>query len=130
MQYEFPLVIGGYRYNLLKRCLHEVGIEPLGCGDVAGKTVLNFARNLTALEQEKLCNLMDNRPTYPPVSETVFKILDIGEFLDYFVQVCGIKFTLYCSGEERTNYLELHCNRQLNDEEINKVKATYASLIQ
>lgn len=129
MQYSYPKISGGYRYNLLKRCLHEVGIEPIGCGDVGEETVLQFDRGLTTSEQFCLDVLMRHNPTFPPASKTVFKIVDIGEKLDWFNKQTGIEFTLYCTGDGVIDILELHTSEVLTQSEIEHVIQVFSQMI-
>jgi hypothetical protein len=124
-QYSFPKVSGGYRWNLLKRCLYEIGLEPTACHDSENTTVLIFSRALTAKEENALEVLMQDNPCMPPKSTTVFKIADIGEFIEAFNQQCGMNLKLFCS----ENNLELHTDTQLTPEEKSKVVDTYKSLI-
>ena len=83
--YYYPQVsTDGYRWNMLQRCLYEVGLEPIGSGDVGTQTYLEFSRDLTAAEKTKLDTLMSDNPTFPPSGGGGFIIKDIYENFTQF----------------------------------------------
>jgi len=130
MTYRFEQVSGGFRYNLLKRCLHEVGIEPIGCHDEGEETVVIFDRELTEYENKKLQFLMKDNPTFPPKrSNHIFRIVDIGEWIDYFNKATGIEFHLYCNHLEDIDVLELHTNDHLTWGQVQNVRTQYSKLM-
>lgn len=106
-----------------------MGVEPVGCHDQEDNTVLIFDRELSEQEKQRLDSLMNNDPTFPPKSKTIFRIVDIGEKLDWFNEQCGIGLRLFCSGNERTDVLELHTEQELTEEQKQKVKQVFSNLI-
>lgn len=78
MEYGFPIVTSGYRWNLLKRCQYEVGLEPTCISDVGEQTVIAFERELTAQELSALSALMEDSPQNPPngMEQILIKDLD------------------------------------------------------
>lgn len=134
MDYIFPQVVGGYRWNLLKRCLHEVGIEPSCVSDVGEKTIVQFDRALSDAEVEALDALMNDNPTYPPSnSGTVLTVDDIWEQFSAFKQNAGVDLKMYFSekdpGSGNINQIELHSTEVLTQEQKDSIKTAYANLI-
>lgn len=139
MEYSYPQVSGGYRWNMNQRILNEVGIKPTMTGDTPDgsggmKTVVNFDRALTTTEKETLDVVMASNPTKPPVaSGTVFKIKDIWNRLNDFKLATGLDFKLYYSesvpGSGNIDQIELHAPKTLSTQERNKTISEYSKLI-
>lgn len=77
--YWYPQVSGGYRWNMLQRCVYQVGLEPINTGDANGQTYLTFSRALTTTEKANLDALMADNPTFPPSTGVGLIIKDIYE---------------------------------------------------
>jgi hypothetical protein len=134
MQYTYPKVTGGFRWNALKRCLNEIGIEPISMCDVEGTTFLQFDRKLTAEEKSGLDALMQDDPQYPKKGHTVLKIVDIWEQFDEFKKNAGLPdLRLYYSetveGSGLVDQIELQHPTPLSSEQIEQIKQAYISLI-
>lgn len=127
----------GYRWNILQRCLNEVGIEPINCFDtqIDGilKTILSFSRELTIAEKTNLDTLMANNPTLPPTTGgTIFKIDDIWEKLANFRSTTGIQWKLYFSQSVANgpiDTIELHAGQTLTTPQKNQTRNAFAALI-
>jgi hypothetical protein len=138
MEYKYPQVTGGYRWNMVQRILNEVGLKPTMTGDVPEgdtmKTVVSFNRALTENEKAVLDTVMASNPTLPPAnSGTVLKIKDIWNKLNDFKTATGQEFKLYYSesvlGSGNVDQIELHASKTFTTQERNKVLAEYAKLI-
>lgn len=134
MQYSYPKVEGGFRWNALKRCLNEIGIEPVSMCDVEESTFLSFDRELTAGEKSRLDALMQDDPQHPKKGETVMKIIDIWEQFDEFRKDVGLpELRLYYSetvpGSGVVDQIELQHPTPLTQEQTERVKQAYISLI-
>lgn len=125
---------------MLQRIKNEVGIEPIGSGDVGDsqgnwRTYLDFSRDLTIAEKALLDVVMVSNPTFPPTNSlTVLKIQDIFEKLAQFNTATGLNLKLYCSesvpGSGVIDQIELHSSVLLTLQQKNKVVSEYAKLIQ
>jgi len=137
--YKYPQVIGGYRWNILKRCLKEVGVEPLYVGDMPENSILYtfvvFSAPLTAPQEAALNTLMSNNPQFPPSpgANTRFIIKDIYEFFDQFEADVGVGLDIYFSetvpGSGEINRIEIIANKAMTNAEKNKLRNAYSSLI-
>lgn len=133
--YKYPKVSGGYRWNMLKRCLYEVGIEPVNTSDIGEETWLQFSRELTASEQAALNTLMTSNPTYPPGNDvTIVKIQDIWEKFEAFKSACGLpNLKLYYSesipGSGNIDTIEIHNPTPLSNSQKNILKGAYSALL-
>jgi hypothetical protein len=130
--YYYPQVQGGYRWNLLQRCLHEVGIEPMGISDVGEQTVIQFSRELTALEKTKLDTLMADNPTFPPSTGVGLIIKDIWENFEAFKADCqlpGLRI-FYTAAQPggAIDQIYLWHPTTLNTQQKNRVKTAYSNL--
>jgi hypothetical protein len=134
MQYTYPKVSGGFRWNALKRCLNEIGIEPVSMCDVEESTFFQFDRELTVEEKSGLDALMQDDPQHPKKGETVLKIVDIWERFDDFKRHAGLpELRLYYSetveGSGLVDQIELQHPTPLSSEQIESIKQAYISLI-
>jgi|SRR6185369_1298227 len=133
MKYLYPQVHGGFRWNMLKRCLNEIGIEPVSSGDVGSETYLEFVRELSTQEKSLLDALMADNPTYPPTGTLRFKVVDLWEKLQQFNQSSGSNFKIYYNesvpGSGKIDSIELHSSSPLTTTQKSKVKTAYANLI-
>jgi hypothetical protein len=139
MNYSYPQVQAGYRFNMTERITQEVGIAPIGtCDESAGDTMMTtitFADPLTDDQKAKLDALMADNPTFPPTtSGTVFKIWDIYERLADFNAQCGTELRIYYSesvpGSGVIDQIELHAPTTLSDSEKARVLSAWAGIIQ
>jgi hypothetical protein len=95
-EYTYPKVTSGYRWNLLKRCLWEVGIEPTCIGDRDIITYLQFDRDLTTTEKTTLDTIMSGDPQNPPTTGIRLSIKDLwggtngGEDFEAFKVACNL----------------------------------------
>lgn len=95
-QYNFPKITTGYRWNLLKRCLWEIGVEPICIGDDSQGTYLQFDRNLTLAEEATLNTIMSGDPQNPPSTGVRLSIKDLwggtnaGENFEAFKIACNL----------------------------------------
>jgi hypothetical protein len=133
MDYYYPKVSGGYRWNMLKRCLWEVGIEPIGSGDIGEQTCLTFDRELTTTEKTKLDNLMADNPTFPPSSGVTVVIRDLWEEFEGFKTACGLPdlrifFVEATTGSGIVNRIKLWHPTPLTATQKTNVKTAYQNL--
>lgn len=136
MKYFYPQVQGGYRWNMLQRCLNEVGIEPIGSGDVGEplQTYLDFSRELTQSEKAILDNVMASNPTLPPApTGTVFVIRDVWNQKSLIEEQMGFPYQVYYSesnpGSGDIDQVELHFANTLTNPQRNKIVSEYSKLI-
>jgi hypothetical protein len=137
MRYQYQQVQGGYRWNMLQRCLNEVGVEPIGSGDIQidGNmvTYLEFSRDLTDTEKTALDTLMASNPTLPPTGTARVKIKDIYERLPDFIAASGLNIKLYYSestlGSGKVDTIELHTASPLTSTQKNKIQTAFAGLL-
>jgi hypothetical protein len=139
MTYFYPQVVGGYRWNMLQRCLNEVGIEPIDSGDTSGQTYLAFSRELTLTEKIALDLLMLSNPTFPPANtgKTTYEIKDIWETRQQFSVAVGggvaLEFFIYYTesvpGSGSFDRIQLHFKKALSASERNKVADEQSKLM-
>lgn len=131
--YNYPLEEGGYHWNMLQRCRHEVGIEPISTFITDDERVLKFDRKLTAEEKTKLDALMADEPGQPPKGTAQLQIDDLWERFEKFKQSSGIDWRLYYAesvrGSGNFDLIELHCDEELNEEQLKQARLAYADLI-
>lgn len=89
-QYFFPQVTTGYRWNLLKRCLYEMGVEPLSICDMNDQTVLEFHDELDAFQKDALEEIMKTDPQNANPEWDFVELLDIEAVIDMFREQTGI----------------------------------------
>lgn len=133
MTYYYPKVQGGYRWNMLKRCLWEVGIEPIATSDIGEQTVLTFSRELTVAEKTALDTLMADNPTLPPSTGVRVTIRDLWEDFEGFKVACGLPnlkifFVENVSGSGAVDRIQLWHPTPLTNTEKNRVKTAYNNL--
>lgn len=140
MTYQYPQVTSGYRWNILQRCINEVGVEPTNLSDISISdvwyTVVEFSRELTAQEKSNLDTLMVSNPGYPPTepANTVYQILDIWETRGEFSTKLGnLQFNIYYNesvpGVSGFDRIQLHFKKALGSAEKNKVKDEHSKLL-
>jgi hypothetical protein len=134
MEYKYPQVSGGYRWNMVQRILQTVGIKPTMTGDSSGFTVINFDRELTAPEKTLLDGVMADNPTQPPtLTGTKFVIKDIWSQKATIGTAMGATYRVYYSesvlGSGDINQIEIHFDTNLTTTQRNKVLTAYANLI-
>lgn len=134
MDYDYQQVSGGYRWNMLQRIFNEVGIEPIGSGDVDDRTVLTFSRPLTDTEKQKLDTLMASNPTFPPsTGGTIFVVRDVWNQKTLIEDAMGATYKLYYSesviGSGDIDQVELHFDQVLTSTQCDKVISEYGKLI-
>lgn len=134
MTYYYPLVTTGYRWNLLKRCLWEIGIEPVCIADSGEQTFLEFSRELEAEEKFILDGIMLDNPQHPPSGGDAVTIVDVWEEFEQFKQVCGLPDLCLFYGEAvegsgNINRVILWHPTALSDEEKQLVKTAYNNLL-
>lgn len=140
MQYPYPQVTTGYRWNILERIKNEVGIIPTNLSDVSisdvWHTVVETDGELTAEEKTKLDTLMANNPGFPPTEavNTVYNVKDIWETRLEFSTVLGnLPFFIYYNesvpGSGVFDRIQLHFRKGLGQAEKNKVKDEFAKLL-
>lgn len=135
MTYTYPLVTGGYRWNMLKRCLYEVGLEPINSGDAGEQTYLTFERELTAAEKTALDTLMADNPTYPPTAgvSAQFLVDDIWEKFLQFRTACGLPnlklyYTESVPGSGKIDSIVLQHPTPLTNTQKTSVRDAYRNL--
>lgn len=136
MNYRYPQVQGGYRWNMLQRIAHAVGLEPVGTSDVQvdsqWETCLTFSRELTEAEKAALDAVMADNPTFPPSSPTRFVVRDVWNQRNAIAAAIGVPYRIFYSqsveGGE-VDQVELHFDRPLTEAEKGRVRDTYARLI-
>lgn len=119
---------------MLQRILHTVGMEPVGSGDIEGKTVLEFDRELNEEEKANLDKVMADDPTLPPKNPgSRFLIRDVLNFQKQISEAIGYPYTLFYSesvpGSGNVDQIELHFAESLTQEQKEKVLSEYAKLI-
>lgn len=139
MQYQYPQVSGGYRWNMMQRIEQTVGLKPNMTGDTPDgsegmKTVVEFSRELTAPEKALLDTLMADSPTQPPTTGgSKFVIRDIWNQKATFEAALGLTYRVYYSesvpGSGNVDQIEIHFDSTLTTQQRNKVLSEYAKLI-
>lgn len=134
MEYKYPQVSGGYRWNMMQRIEETVGIRPTMTGDVEGATVVAFSRELTTEEKALLDTLMASDPTNPPTTGgTKFVIRDIWSQKSVFETAIGLPYRVYYSestpGSGNVDQIEIHFDSTLTTAQRNKVISEYGKLI-
>jgi hypothetical protein len=136
MKYFYPQIdrSKGYAWNMLQRILNTIGIEPIGSGDVAGQTYLEFSRDLTNAEKAQVDSIMANNPTIPPVDTgSVFIIRDVWNQKDLIATQMGFPYKVYYSesvpGSGNVDQIELHFASTLTTTQKNKIISAYGQLI-
>lgn len=133
MIYYYPKVEGGYRWNLIKRCKFEVGIEPINTGNIEEQTFLEFDRDLTEQEKALLDTLMASNPTQPPTGTCRVKIQDIYERLAQFNANTGMNIRIYYSESVNNSgsidTIELHTDAPLTATQKSKITTGYSNLL-
>lgn len=131
-QYNYPKVTNGFRWNLLQRCLHEIGMEP-GVGDMGDDTFIVFPRELTAAEKTILDNIMANDPQNPPPTGVRVNIKDIFETFNELKATVNLpNLRIYCTeavpGSGQVNRITLWHPAPLTNTQKNAIKTAYANL--
>lgn len=132
--YPYPKVSSGYRWNLLKRCLNEVGLEPTCVSDVNEETWLEFSRSLTTIEKTALDTLMAGDPQNPPTTGVKIVIKDIWEdgFEKFITAAALPNLRLYYSesipGSGKIDRITLWHPTALTNTEKNRIKTAFTSL--
>jgi hypothetical protein len=136
MKYTYPQINRniGYAWNMLQRCLNEVGIEPISTGDSGGVTFLQFSRELTPEEKTKLDVLMADNPTLPPNPKgSMFVIRDVWNQKNLIEGAMGFPYKVYYTesvpGSGNVDQVELHFESSLTTQQRNKIIAEYGKLI-
>lgn len=134
MRYYYPQVTGGYRWNMLQRIFNAIGMEPTGTGDIGGQTMLEFSRELTSTEKQKVDAIMSDNPTLPPTPVgSRFVIRDVWNQKAFFENAIGLPYQIYYSesvlGSGDVDQVEIHFATALTNTQKNKVLAEYAKLI-
>lgn len=130
---------GGYRFNVIQRCISEVGITPLWVGDLGYNdslaTVVAFASQLSAGQISLLDTLMTSNPQYPPSpgTNTRYIIKDIYEFFEQFKIDVGVDLKIYYSetvpGSGKIDRIEIIANKTMTAQEKNRLRNSYSGLI-
>lgn len=134
MEYKYPQVSGGYRWNMVQRIERSVGIKPTMTGDTGGFTVVNFSRELTAPEKALLDTLMADNPTLPPTpAGSRFVIRDVWNDKGAIQTAMGFPYKVFYSesvaGSGNIDQIELHFDQTLTTTQRNKILTEYAKLI-
>lgn len=135
MDYIYPKVNGGYRWNLLQRVFNTIGLEPTNLSDVGDTTVLSFSRELTVAEKLLVDGIMADNPTFPPTTiNTVYNLKDIWETRQEFATKLGnLPFKIYYNesvpGSNVFDRIELHFDKVLGAAERNKVTDEQSKLM-
>jgi hypothetical protein len=132
--YNYPLVAGGYRWNLLQRIYNTIGILPDSVGDVGEYTVLQFSEPLSEQDKSAVDAIMADDPQQPPTTEnTVFSLLDVWNRKEQIADALGLPYDLYYSesvpGSGDVDTIEIHFKKVLNEEELQRVWANYPRLL-
>lgn len=138
-QYSYPIVTTGYRWNLLKRCLWEIGIEPTCIGDMSDQTYLQFSRDLSANEKSILDTIMSGDAQNPPSTGVRLTIKDLwggtnsGENFEAFRTACGLPnlrlyYTESVAGSGVFDRVTLWHPTPLTTSQKNAVKAAFANM--
>jgi hypothetical protein len=145
-KYDYPLITGGYRFNVGLRCQDEVGVFPNQIYDSflngEKRTFLVFQNEISGTVSGVpvtgagvLSGLMTTgNPSYPPTpSGTTFVIEDLYEKFEEFKANAGIELKLYYTettpGSGEIDKLELQADRILTNPEKNSLRGLYADLI-
>jgi hypothetical protein len=76
MIYFYPLILNGYRFNLLRRCQIALDLIPI-VGEFEGQTFLEFEFELSPAQKLILDNLMATNPQNPPPFGVQLRIRDL-----------------------------------------------------
>jgi hypothetical protein len=133
MTYSYTQVSGGYRWNMMRRCLLEVGIEPISIADSDGQTHLTFSRELTTEEVANLTTLMADNPTFPPSTGVRVLIRDLWEEWDAFKVACGLPdlqifYHESTTGSGKVDRIQLWHPTPLSTAQKNAVQTAYRNL--
>lgn len=134
MKYYYPKITsGGYRWNLLKKCLWEIGIEPIGISDVGEQTILEFSRELTQEEKSLLNDIMANDPQNPPSYGERLFVKDIQEDISDIKNETGLTklrlfFTESVKGSGNVDRLCFWHPTPLTQVQKNKLRTAYTNL--
>lgn len=133
MQYNYPKITTGYRWNLLKRCLWEIGIEPASIGDMGEQTFLQFSRDLTAQEKTLLDTIMSGDPQNPPSTGVRMIVRDMWEDLEVLKTACGLPnlrlfYTESVPGSGKVDRVCLWHPTALTNTQKNAVKTAYTQM--
>lgn len=134
MEYKYPQVSGGYRWNMMQRIQESVGLRPNMTGDVEGFTVVAFSRELTPQEKTALDAVMANNPTQPPTpTGSRFVIRDVWNDKSAIETAMGFPYRVYYSesvpDSGNIDQIELHFDSTLTTQQRNKIVSEYAKLI-
>jgi hypothetical protein len=136
MKYFYPQINRnvGYFWNMLARINNEIGLEPTSSGDVGERTYLEFSRELTLSEKEKVDVIMASNPTLPPITNnTVFIIRDVWNQKSLIEGQMGFSYDVYYTesvpGSGDVNQVELHFKQNLTTQQRNKIISEYGKLI-
>jgi hypothetical protein len=137
VNYRYPQVQGGYRWNMLQRIEASLGFEPVATSDVqfdaVWQTCLTFDRALTDEEKAALDAVMADNPTFPPSSPTRFVVRDLFDQRDAIGAAIGCPYRVYYSQstpDGPVDQVELHFSAVLTDAEKARVIEEYAKLIE
>lgn len=139
VQYNFPKITTGYRWNLLKRCLWEIGVEPTCIGDDSNGTFVQFDRSLTTTEEATLNTIMSGDPQNPPSTGVRLSIRDLwggtnaGENFDAFKIACNLPnlrifYTESTPGSGVVDRICLWHPTSLTNTQKNTIKTQFANL--
>lgn len=139
MQYFYPQVQGGYRWNMLQRIINTIGIEPINSGDMEMNgsmvTFIEFSAPLTEANKTLLDGIMATNPTFPPpTTNSVYQIKDIWETRQEFsTKVGNLPFKIYYNesvpGSGNIDRIEMHFAKTLGSAEKNKVVDEFSKLM-
>jgi hypothetical protein len=132
MQYNYPKVTNGYRWNLLKRCLYEIGIEPECVGDMGDQTFLTFSRELDDRELHTLDGIMSNDPqNQNPLWDSVI-IKDLEAVIEEVREETGILLMPFYTESEKGsgvyNLISLCSKETFTDKQKETIRNAYHNL--
>lgn len=137
-QYDYPQVIGGYRFNMLQRIFKECGIWPLDCPDImidgVWRTVPTFDIALSAEQKSALDILMADNPTFPPTpTGTKFQAIDLYENRATLSTKWGKNFWVWWDesvrGSGSFDKVLLYFDDNLSIAQRNAVRTEYGNLL-
>ena len=140
MQYYYPQVQGGYRWNLLAKCYYAIGRWPKNSGDIqisgANQTYLEFDPPLSEAEKTKIDAIMANPNTAalpsPNTNKTTFVVKDIWSyFQELLALIPGAELYFDKSAPDKPDFdiIAVNLPKSLALAEKDAVKNWYAGLI-
>lgn len=131
-KYSYPKVQNGYRWNLLKRCLYEIGIEPTCIGDMGDTTFLQFGRELLPNEKKILDSIMNNDPQNPNPSWDMVVVKDLEAVIEEVRKETGLMLMpFYIESEKGSgiyNRIAFCYQDKLTQEQRTIIKKAYHNL--